>query len=76
MKRLIRASSDFLNAEEIASILDDSGQRFKIYVNGWKEGKNYACRLLSNAGATVDDMNALLDGYEITKGNNTFYLEV
>lgn len=75
MKRWIHASNKQLSAQGVYNALDKPGYIYKIYVNGWEEGRNYACQMLSNSGVTYDDIDKLLDGKEITVGGDSFYVD-
>ena len=43
------------------------------YVNGWREGVNYFLYLCR---PSIAEYNRMVDGEVITKGKNTFHIEV
>lgn len=46
----------------------------RFFVNGWKESRSYFMSLV-NGNITSDQQRRLLNGEEITIGDNTFRIE-
>lgn len=44
----------------------------KYYINGWREGKNYFLRL---GRFTEEEIDRMVNGEVITKGENEFSIE-
>lgn len=45
----------------------------RYYINGWREGRNYFFRI---GRFTEEEIERLLNGETVTKGDNEFCIEV